>query len=161
MDSLTFTSDCFMYCTNATASTTPGTIYDILPATAFDERRLYGIGILSSDNAAQTVKIYITYELRLYTQNSYIAIDYPYLAGSVNIPAGSGTNGTTAAVDVFASTMLESLFQKTRDANGLAYFNLPSGVDNRWKLQMSFSGSLTSPETITTHVFGEKYTNIG
>lgn len=141
-NSLTYTSACFMYSTNATASTTPGTKYDILTSSSSD-RRLYGIGILSSDNAAQTIKIYLT----------SATTSVPYQVSSVNIPAGSGTNGTAAAVDVFASTMAESVFQKTRDANGLAYFNIPAN----WKLQMDFSGTLTSPETITTHVFGETY----
>ena len=139
---LTYASACFMYCTNATASTTPGTKYDILTSSASD-RRVYGIGVLSSDNAAQTVKIYIT----------SATTSIPYQVCSVNIPAGSGTNGTANAVDVFADKMGESVFQKTREANGSAYFNIPAN----WKLQMDFSGSLTSPETIITHVFGETY----
>ena len=141
-NSLTFTSGCFMYCTNATASTTPGTKYDILTSSASD-RRVYGIGVLSSDNAIQTVKIYLTSETS----------SIPYQVCAVSIPAGSGTNGTAAVVDVFASTMCESIFQVTREANGLAYFNLPAN----WKIQMDFSAILTSPETITTHIFGETY----
>ena len=139
--SLTYASSCFMYCTNATASTTPGTKYDILTSSSSD-RRVYGIGVLSSDNAIQTVKIYIT--------SATTSVPYQICAVSV---AGSGTNGSATAVDVFASTMCESIFQTTREASGLAYFNIPAN----WKLQMDFSGSLISPETITTHVFGETY----
>ena len=131
-----------MYCTGTTASTTPGTRYDILTSSS-SHRRLYGIGVLSSDNAIQTIRIYLT------SATTSVA----HQISTINIPAGSGTNGTAAAVDAFASTMNESIFQKTRDANGLAYFNLPAN----WKIQMNFSGTLTSPETIITHVFGETY----
>jgi hypothetical protein len=130
-----------MYCINATASFTPGVKYDILTSSSSD-RRIYGIGILNSDNAAQTIKIYIT----------SATTSVPYQVCAVSVAAGAGT-GTGPAIDVFASTMVESVFQKTRDANGMAYFNLPAN----WKLQMDFSGALISPETITTHVFGETY----
>lgn len=137
---LTYTNSCFMYCTGVTASVNAGTKYDILTV-SFSDRRVYGIGILSSDNAAQAIKIYLTNG-----SNSY-------QVSTVNIPAGSGTNGTTAAVDVFSSTMVESTFQKTRDANGLSYFNLPTN----WKIQMDFGTTLGVGETITTHIFGETY----
>jgi len=95
-----------MYCTGVTASVNAGTKYDIL-ATSANDRRVYGIGILSSDNAAQAIKIYLANGSNTYQ------------VGTVNIPAGSGTNGTATAVDIFASTMNEAIFQKTRDANGL------------------------------------------
>jgi len=141
-NSLTYTSACFMYSTGVTASTTAGTRYDILTSTASD-RRMYGLAVLSSSNSAEAVTIYITS-----ATNSLV-----YQLSTVNVPAGSGTNGSAPAVDVFADKMGEAVFQKTRDANGLAYFNVPAN----WKLQMSFSVALTSPQTIITHIFGETY----
>ena len=140
--SLQFTGSCFMYCTGKTASQAGGSIYDVLPSSSSD-RRVYGFSVVSSDNAAQIIKIYIT----------SATTSVPYQAATVNIPASSGTNGIAAAVDVFSSTMCESLFQKTRDLNGRAYFNLPAG----WKIQMQFSATPGAAETITTHIFGETY----
>ena len=139
---LLYTSSCFMYSTGVTASVNANTKYDILTSSSSD-RRLYGIALLSSDNAVQTIKIYLT----------SATTSVVYQISSVSIPAGSGTNGTTPAVDVFASTMGESIFQKTRDPNGLAYFNVPAN----WKIQMDFNTTLGLAETITTHVFGEIY----
>jgi hypothetical protein len=141
-NSLLYTSSCFMYSTGVTASVNANTKYDILTSSSSD-RRLYGIALLSSDNATQTIKIYLT----------SATTSVVYQISSVSIPAGSGTNGTTPAVDVFASTMGESIFQKTRDPNGLAYFNVPAN----WKIQMDFNTTLGLAETITTHVFGEIY----
>ena len=48
----------------------------------------------------------------------------------------------------------EAVFQKMRDTNGLAYFNLLAG----WSIQMQYNTTFsTSTETITTHIFGEIY----
>jgi hypothetical protein len=71
---------------------------------------------------------------------------------TIAIPASSGTNGTARAVDVFGNTLGESVFQKMREPNGLAYFNIPAG----WSIQMEYNTTLVS-ETITTHLFGEIY----
>jgi hypothetical protein len=140
-NSLTFTNECFMESKGITSSIPPNTNFDVLTSSVSD-RRVYGFAILSSDNAIQTIKIYLndgTNVCQIYT---------------VSIPASSGTNGTATAVDVFGSTMGESIFQKMRDANGLAYFNLPPG----WSIQMQYNTTFsTSVETITTHIFGEIY----
>jgi len=141
-NSLLYNSSCFMYSTGVTASTSANTKYNIL-TTSSSDRRLYGIALLSSSNSAETIKIYLTSA----TNSSF------YQLCAVNIPAGSGTNGTAPAVDVFSSTMCESIFQKTREPNGLAYFNIPAN----WKLQMDFNTTLIVGQTITTHVFGEIY----
>ena len=136
---LTFTNGCFMQSKGITSSTPINTKFDIL-SSSVDDRRLYGFSILSNDNAIQTVKIHLndgTNAVQIFT---------------IAIPASSGTNGVASAVDVFGSSLGESVFQKTREANGLAYFNIPAG----WKIQMEYNTTLVS-ETITTHLFGEIY----
>ena len=138
-DSLTFTNGCFMQSKGITSSTPINTRFDIL-ASSVNDRRLYGFAILSNDNAIQTVKIHLndgTNVVQIFT---------------VSIPASSGTNGTVRAVDVFGSTLSAPVFQKMREPNGLAYFNIPAG----WSIQMQYNTTLVS-ETITTHLFGEIY----
>ena len=137
--SLTFTNGCFMQSKGITSSIPINTKFDVLESSVND-RRLYGFAILSNDNAIQTVKIHLndgTNVVQIFT---------------ISIPASSGTNGTARAVDVFGSTLGESVFQKMREPNGLAYFNIPAG----WKIQMEYNTTLVS-ETITTHLFGEIY----
>lgn len=138
-NSLTFTNGCFMESKGITSSTPINTRFDVL-ASSVSDRRLYGFAILSSDNAIQTVKIHLndgTKTIQIFT---------------LAIPASSGTNGIVSAVDVFGSTLGESVFQKMREPNGLAYFNIPAG----WKIQMEYNTTLVN-ETITTHLFGEIY----
>lgn len=139
-DSLTFTNDCFMYCTGTTASTNPNTKYDILTATTSD-RRVYGISVVSTDNAAQTVKLYLT------SATTSVA----YQMCTVNVPANSGNNAL--AKDVFSDTQCESIFGKTREKNGRPYFTIPSN----FKIQMDFGLPLGTGEIIYTYVFGENY----
>ncbi len=137
--SLTFTNGCFMQSKGITSSTPINTIFDVLTSSVND-RRLYGFAIVSNDNAIQTVKIHLndgTNVVQIFT---------------ISIPASSGTNGVARAVDVFGSTLGESVFQKMREANGLTYFNIPAG----WSIQMQYNTTLVS-ETITTHLFGEIY----
>jgi hypothetical protein len=122
-----------------TSSTPINTIFDVL-ASSVNDRRLYGFAIVSNDNAIQTVKIHLndgTNVVQIFT---------------ISIPASSGTNGVASAVDVFGSTLGDSVFQKMREPNGLAYFNIPAG----WSIQMQYNTTLVS-ETITTHLFGEIY----
>lgn len=139
---LTFTSGAFMQCTVATSSTTGGTIYDILTATSSVDRRVYGLSIVSVDNGANPVKIYLNNG----TDNIQVC--------NVNVVANSGNTITTALTDVFSSTMGGAVLSKTRDANGIAYFNLPKN----WSIRMSFltTHGLTT-EKIYTFVFGENY----
>lgn len=122
-----------------TSSTPINTRFTVLTSSVND-RRLYGFAILSNDNAIQTVKIHLndgTKAVQIFT---------------LSIPASSGTNGVARAVDVFGSALGESVFQKMREPNGLAYFNIPAG----WSIEMQYNTTLVS-ETITTHLFGEIY----
>lgn len=136
---LTFTNGCFMESKGITSSTPINTKFTILTSSASD-RRLYGFAVLSNDNAIQTIKIHLndgTNVVQVFT---------------LAIPASSGTNGVVRAVDVFGNTLGDSVFQKMREPNGLAYFNIPAG----WSIQMEYNTTLVS-ETITTHLFGEIY----
>jgi hypothetical protein len=137
--SLTFTNGCFMESKGITSSTPINTKFTILTSSVSD-RRLYGFAVLSSDNAIQTIKIHLndgTNSIQIFT---------------LAIPASSGTNGVVRAVDVFGNTLGDSVFQKMREPNGLAYFNIPAG----WSIEMQYNTTLVS-ETITTHLFGEIY----
>lgn len=122
-----------------TSSIAINTKFDVLSSSAKD-RRVYGFAVLSDDNSPQTIKIHLS------DGSSIMQMC------AINIPAGSGTNATATAVDVFSSTMCESVFQKQRDPNGLAYLNLPAG----WSIQMEYNTAMVA-ETITTHIFGEIY----
>ena len=138
-DSLTFTNGCFMESKGITSSTPINTKFTVLTSSASD-RRLYGFAVLSNDNAIQTMKIHLndgTRVIQIFT---------------LAIPASSGTNGVVRSVDVFGNTLGDSVFQKMREPNGLAYFNIPAG----WSIQMEYNTTLVS-ETITTHLFGEIY----
>ena len=137
--SLTFTDLCFQQSKNITSAIAINTKFDVLSSSA-SNRRLYGFAVLSTDNATQTIKIH----LNAGTGSIQVC--------TVSVAPSSGTNGTARAVDVFGSTMCESVFQKTRDPNGLAYFNIPAG----WSIQMEYNTTLVA-ETITTHIFGEIY----
>ncbi len=122
-----------------TSSTPINTRFTVLTSSASD-RRLYGFAVLSNDNAIQTMKIHLNDGTNIVQ------------AFTLAIPASSGTNGVVSAVDVFGNTLGESVFQKMREPNGLAYFNIPAG----WSIQMEYNTTLVS-ETITTHLFGEIY----
>jgi hypothetical protein len=140
-NSLTFTSGAFMQCTVATASRTAGSIYDILTATSSVDRRLYGLSVVSADNAANPVKIYLNDG----TNNIQLA--------NINVVANSGNTTTTALTDCFSSTMAESVLAKTRDANGVTYFNLPKN----WSIRISYANAIGAGEALYTFVFGENY----
>jgi hypothetical protein len=139
-NTLKFTSECFMQCRSATASISANTKFDIL-STSSNTRKIYGISLVSSDNATQTIKIYL---------NDGVSSYQIYL---FSLAAGAGTNGTTSALDVFGSSLSQSIFQKMRDNNGMSYFNLPPN----WKVEMEFNTTLGVGELINSFVFGETY----
>ena len=140
MESLTFTDSCFMQSKGITSSIAINTQFEVL-SSSISDRRLYGFAVLSDDIVAQTVKIHLDDGV------SRMQVC------AVSIPASSGTNGTIATTDVFASSTGQSVFLKRVDPNGLAYFNLPAG----WSILMEYSTALAVTETITTHIFGEIY----
>jgi len=138
---LKFTSDVFAYAKQLTSSDSNNTEYDILTVNASYDRRVYGISITSTDAGAQTVKIYLNDGTT------------SYQVFTINIPLNSGNSTTVAAVDIMGSVYGASVFQKQRDANGVPYFNLPSG----WKITASYGTALTGAEVLNFITFGETY----
>lgn len=130
-----------MQCTSSTASRTGGTVFDILTATSSVDRRVYGLAIVSTDNAANPVRIWLNNG----TDNIQV--------GYVNVVANSGNATTTPLTDVFSSTITESVLGKNRENNGVSYFNLPKN----WSIKMSLTNTPGTGETIYSYVFGENY----
>lgn len=132
-----------MQCTlSSQATRTGGTIFDILTATSSVDRRVYGISIVSNDNNANPVRIFLNNG----TDNIQVA--------NINVVANSGNAVGTPLTDVFSSTMIESVLAKNRDNNGVTYFNLPKG----WSIRMSYlTTHAIATERLFTFVFGENY----
>lgn len=140
-NNLTYTTGCFIECTASTSTRTAGTIFTILTATSSADRKVYGINAVNVDNAANAVKIFLNDGTSTYQ------------VSNVNVAANSGNNTTSSPVNLFTSTMGESLFCKTRDMNGLPYFTVPKN----WSIQLSLGTTPGAAETFYTFVYGEYY----
>lgn len=141
-NALTFTSNSFMQCTvSSSANQTGGTIFDVLSATSSVDRRVYGFAIVSADNNANPVKVYLN--------DGTIDVQ----VCNVNVAANSGNTTTTKLTDVFSTNLTESI-RKTRDSNGIPYLSIPKG----WSIRMSYLTTHTiGTEALYTFVFGENY----
>lgn len=136
--SMKFTSTPFQQ--TATYSSTTGTrTVNLVPSAAYD-RRIYAISAASTDVTARAMNFGLT--------NS----GTNYLIYTDNIVANAGNTTTLAAGDYFYEALIQGLFVRTADAEGISYyFNLPAG----WGL----TGTLTSNTTglITMRVIGDTY----
>ena len=132
-NSLTFTSAAIAqntaFASGATTETT------ILTSDATNTRRIYGIAFTNSATQTPTCTIRVK-------------------DGSSN-PAGvyivTVTTGANVMTDIFGNTNGAPIFQKKRDANGNAYYDLPA----TWTISAQLSANSTSSAYI--HVFGETY----
>ena len=110
--------------------------------------RIYGISAYTNSTTA-------TGQFRL-SYSSSATGGSGFDIGTVPVLANAG-NTTVAATDIFGQSTVASLFQKQKDANGIPYFNMPSGS----LLQIEASGSVTSQMTagssMTIITFGEFY----
>lgn len=130
---LTFTSAAFAqntaFASAATAETT------ILSADATNTRRIYGIVLTNSATQTPTCTIRIK--------------------DGANASAGhfivTATTGINVMTDIFGNTNGAPVFQKKRDANGNAYYDIPAN----WTITAQLSVNSTS--SIYIHVFGETY----
>ena len=148
--SITFTSNSFINTISmatasaATASgyqpSSPNTHYDILGGTVSYDRRLYGINCTSTFGTAETVTIWLS---NAFNRQLY----------QVNIPLNSGNTTAAPAVDLFGSSNGASIFQKQKDANGVPYFNIPTGHS----LKASYGTTLTGAAVLNFVSFGETY----
>jgi uncharacterized membrane protein YecN with MAPEG domain len=131
--SLTFTSAAFaqntVFASGALTETT------ILTADATNTRRIYGI---SFTNSASQVPV-ITLRIK---DGSNVS------AGNFLVTATTGVNVMT---DLFGNTNGAPIFQKKRDANGNAYYDIPA----TWTITAQLS--LNGASSCTIHVFGETY----
>lgn len=73
-----------------------------------------------------------------------------YLLGSVAVPAASGNDGSTAAVDLLGSGLLPGL---PVDENGMHYLILESGEI----LQVLSTTTVTAAKTVTVQGFAQDY----
>lgn len=149
-NSIKFTSNSFMSTTHfATASatgfytpTTTNTLYDITGGTTSYDRRIYGIGVTSTDTAnIQTITVALsdgTKDIRLYQ-------------GSCPINSGN----TTAIVnfDLYSTSNASSIFSGQADGNGVTYFNLKAGHH----LKASYGTALVGARQLIFTLFGETY----
>jgi len=131
--SLTFTSAAFAQNTAFAASVLTETT--ILTADATNTRRIYGISFTNS--AAQLPVV----TLRIKDGSSVAA-------GVFTVTTTTGANVMT---DIFGNTNGAPIFQKKRDANGNAYYDIPATYTVTAQL------SLNSTSSCTIHVFGETY----
>lgn len=130
---LTFTSAAFAQNTAFGAAATTETT--ILSADATNTRRVYGIAITNSATQTPTVTIRIK-------DGSAVS------AGVFIVTITTGANVMT---DIFGNTNGAPVFQKKRDANGNAYYDIPAN----WTVTAQLSANSTA--SIFMHVFGETY----
>jgi len=76
--------------------------------------------------------------------------------GTVPVLANSG-NTTVAASDIFGQSVVASVFQKQKDANGVPYFNMPSGSIIQIKASGSVISQMANGSTLNVATFGEFY----
>ena len=131
--SLTFTSAAFAQNTPFASGALTETV--ILAADATNTRRIYGISFTNS--AAQIPVI----TLRIKDGSSVSA-------GNFLVTATTGVNVMT---DLFGNTAGAPIFQKKRDANGNAYYDIPANYTITAQL------SLNGASSCFIHVFGETY----
>ena len=151
-NSIKFTSSSFLATTQfatasaATASgyivTTTNTLYDISGGTTSYDRRIYGIGVTSTDTVnIQTITVALNDGIK----------DIRIYQGSC--PVNSGNTTAIANFDLFSTANASSVFSGQADGNGVTYFNLKAG----WSIDASYGTGLTGARLLIFTVFGETY----
>ena len=136
--SLKHTTECFHQSRKITSANPANTTLEILSSSAND-RRIYGISVFNDNNSTQQLRVIL------------INGGAEHIAFTISAAPGAGTNGTANAKDLFGDSNATSLMQKQTDANGMPYFNLPTG----WSIGVRYYVALSG--TTTIHVFGETY----
>jgi hypothetical protein len=150
--SLTFTSNIFstgtLFATAsaATASgyivTTTNTFYDIGGGTTSYDRRIYGVGVTSTDTAnIQTITVALNdgvKDIRLYQ-------------GAC--PVNSGNTTAIVNFDLYSTANASAVFSAQADGNGVTYFNLKAGCS----LRAAYGTALTTNRLLIFTTFGETY----
>lgn len=114
---------------------------DLVESSASD-RRIYGIGLTSTDTTARTLAI----RLSDGTNN--------YLIYTVSALANAGNSATIASQDIFYENFITGLFGRTSDAEGATkYFNLPAG----WSINCTRAVAVAVGSLINVKIIGEIY----
>lgn len=151
-NSITFTSNSFASTTQfatasaATASgyivTTTNTFYDIGGGTTSYDRRIYGVGVTSTDTAnIQTITVALhdgVKDIRIYQ-------------GAC--PVNSGNTTAIVNFDLYSTANASAVFSAQADGNGVTYFNLKAG----WSLKAAYGTALTTNRLLIFTTFGETY----
>jgi hypothetical protein len=129
----------------ATASgyivTTTNTFYDISGTASYD-RRVYGIGVTSTDTVnIQTLTVALNDGVK----------DIRIYQGAC--PVNSGNTTAIVNFDLYNTTSASAIFAAQADGNGVTYFNLRAG----WSIKASYSTTLTTNRVLVFTVFGETY----
>lgn len=113
---------------------------DILPASATQSRRIYGITAMTDDTAAKDVVISISDGTTTWKMTT------------VAIAINSGNTNAIVPVDLFASTQL-SPYIKNRDASGAPYLHLPA----TWSIKLAYATAITAAKLANYTIIGETY----
>jgi hypothetical protein len=151
-NSITFTSNAFASTTQfatasaATASgytpTTTNTFYDIGDGPTSYDRRIYGVGVTSTDTAnIQTITVALNDGIK----------DIRIYQGAC--PVNSGNTTAIVNFDLYSTANASAVFAGQADGNGVTYFNLKSG----WSLKASYGTALTGSRLLIFTTFGETY----
>jgi hypothetical protein len=137
---LNLSQDLFLSGTTFTSGTSVNTNYTILAADSVSNRRVYGLGVTSSDNAANVMFFSLTNGLN------------NYQLCRLSVPISAGTNTTTGIFDVMGSSLVTGIVRE-RDSNGISFLHLPKN----WGIQAQYAGALTGTEFLTVYVHGHIY----
>jgi hypothetical protein len=113
---------------------------DILPASATQSRRVYGITVLTDESVARDVSLYISDGTNTFEMTT------------VAIPINSGNTNAIVPVDLFASTQV-SPYIKNRDASGAPYLHLPA----TFSLKIGYAVAITAAKLANYTIIGETY----
>lgn len=113
---------------------------DILPASATQSRRVYGITVYTDESALKDLYLYINDGTTTWRMST------------ISLPINSGNTNAIVPVDLFASTQV-SPFIKNRDASGAPYLHIPA----TWALRASYGATMTAAKTANIVIIGETY----
>lgn len=141
-NTLKLTSSLHLECVSLTASATPNTEYTIISSNANYDRRIYSLGVSTTDANTQNIVVYLSDGSTSY-QVSRIAL-----------AANSGNSITIGPVDLLGDPLASPIFGKRADVMGVYYFNLPKG----WSIKALYTGTqLSGTEAIAFTSHGEVY----
>jgi lipocalin len=139
-NSLNFTNEPFLKLSGMTSgNTTTATNYTILQS-SISHRRLYALGVSTSDNAVNNV------QFSLYDGTTTAVI------AKLPISISAGTSTTTAVYDVLGSSLIYGIVRE-RDNTSASFLHIPSGCT----VVAQYQSALTLNEFINFTMVGQTY----